>query len=156
MNAIELLKEDHQEALRLIDELETVDEDGDADPTDTENFNRLNEALKMHTRIEEEIFYPTMEEFNETRLMVHEAYKEHDQIEQLLAQLSSIAPNREEFQDTLSELRDTIEIHVEEEEGELFLRAEEVLDRNRLNEMGRRMQEMKGGGRTVAASTRRK
>lgn len=156
MNAIELLKEEHQEVMRMIDELETSDEEMASDPLDTEIFNRLNESLKMHTRMEEEIFYPAMEQFNETRQMVQDSYKDHDQIDQFLAQLSALPPAEEQFQETLSDLRDAVENHVEQEEGEMFPKAEELLDLNRLNEMGRQMQEMKTSGKAAAATTRRK
>ncbi len=156
MNATELLKEDHQEVMRMIAELESADDEAGTDPLDTEIFNRLNESLKMHTRMEEEIFYPAMEQFNDTRQMVQEAYKEHDQVDQFLARLATLAPNQEQFQDTLSELRDAIEHHVDEEEGELFPKAEELLDQKKLNEMGRRMQEMKSSSKTAAATMKRK
>ncbi|MFN7945096.1 MAG: hemerythrin domain-containing protein [Blastocatellia bacterium] len=156
MNAIEMLKEDHQEAFRLIEELETADDETGTDPTYTETFNKLNRALKMHTRVEEEVLYPAMEEFNETRDLIRESYKEHDQVEQLLAQLSTLAPNEEEFQDILAELRDAVEHHVDEEEGELFPKVEELCNQSRLQEMGRRMEEIKGNTQKVAATMRRK
>lgn len=156
MNAIELLKEDHQEALRLMTELETAAEEAGTDPTYTETFNKLNQALKMHTRIEEEVFYPAMEEFNEMRDLVRESYKEHDQMDQLLMQLSTMAPNEEEFQETLAELRDAVEHHIEEEEGEMVPKAEELCNQSRLQEMGRKMEEIKNDSRRVAATMRRK
>ncbi|HZS04221.1 MAG TPA: hemerythrin domain-containing protein [Blastocatellia bacterium] len=155
MNAIELLKEDHQEVMRFIEELEGADDEAGTDPTDTETYNKLAQALKLHTRMEEEVFYPVMEGFSETREMIREAYKEHDQVDHLLAQLSTMAPNEEEFQDVLAELRDSIEHHVEEEEGELFPKAEELCGQERLNEMARQMEKMKNS-RTVAATMRQR
>ena len=156
MTALELLKEDHQEAINLIGELETADDEMGTDPRDTENFNRLNEALKLHTRMEEEIFYPAMEELEETRDLARAAYKERQMIDHLLAQLSTMSPSEEEFQDTLSELRDAIERHIEEEEGELFPKAEELCGQNRLNEMGRQMVWMKNNSRVRATTMRRR
>lgn len=158
MTAIELLKEDHQEAMRLIEELETAGEvEGEsADSTDTETFNKLNQALRMHTRIEEDVFYPAMERFDQTRDLIRDAYQEHDKVDQLLAQLSTLAPDEEGFQNTLAELRDAIEHHVDEEEGELFPKAEELCDQKQLQEMGRQMEVMKNDSRVVAATMRRK
>ncbi len=156
MNAIEILKEDHQMAMSLIAELETADDQAGTDPTQTETFNKLQQALKLHTRMEEEIFYPALESFAETKDMVGEAYKEHDQVDQLLAQLSALAPNEEDFQDTLAELRADIEHHVEEEENEMFPQAEELLGQTRLAEMGRQMQDMKDNTQQVAATMRRR
>ena len=156
MNAIELLKEDHQMAMSLITELESADEQAGTDATQTETFNKLQQALKLHTRMEEEIFYPALESFDETSDLVTEAYQEHEQVDQLLAQLSSQAPNEEEFQEALAELRSSIEHHVEEEENEMFPQAEQVLGQQRLQEMGQQMQAMKKDGQQVAATMRRR
>ncbi len=155
MTAVELLKEDHQELINLIGELEAADDETETGPRDTENFNRLNEAIKLHIRMEEEVFYPAMEELEETRDLTREAFKEHQMVDHLLAQLSTMSPNEEEFQDTLSELRDAIERHIEEEEGELFPKAEELCGQKRLNEMGQQMVWMKNNSRVRAATSRR-
>jgi hemerythrin-like domain-containing protein len=155
MTAIELLEEDHQLAINLIDELESADDDAGTDPTNTETFNQLHEALKLHTRLEEEIFYPALESFDETRDLIKEAYKEHEKVDQLLARLSSKAPNEEEFQENLAELRSSIEQHVEEEEGEIFPKAEELLGASKLEQMGEQMQRAKDNAKVVAATMRR-
>ena len=156
MTAVELLKEDHQELINLIGELEAADDEAEASPRDTENFNRLNEVIKLHIRMEEEIFYPAMEELEETRELTREAFKEHQMVDHLLAQLSTMSPNVEEFQDTLAELRDAIERHIEEEEGELFPKAEELCGQKRLNEMGQQMVWMKNNSRVRAATSKRR
>lgn len=156
MNAIELLKEDHQLAISLIDELETADDEAGTDPVQTENFNKLHQALIVHTRMEEEVFYPALENLDETRDMIKDADQEHEQVNQLLTQLSSQAPNEEEFQEALAELRSRLEDHIEEEENELFPQAEQLLGQQRLQEMGRQMQAIKGDSRQVEAAMRRR
>ncbi len=156
MTALELLKEDHQELINLIGELETADDESETGPRDTENFNRLNQAIKLHSRMEEEVFYPAMEEFEETRELARAAFKEHQVVDHLLAQLETLSPSEDEFQETLSELRDAIERHIEEEEGELFPKAEELCGPSRLNEMERQMVWMKNNGRVRAATSRRR
>lgn len=156
MNAIELLKEDHQMALSLVGELESADNQAGTDPTQTENFNKLHQALKLHTRMEEEIFYPALENFDETKDMIEEAYQEHEQVDQLLVQLSSQSPNEEEFQESLAELRSDLEHHIEEEETEIFPQAEQLLGKQRLEEMGRQMQMMKDNTKQVAATMKRR
>lgn len=155
MIATELLKNDHKEAISLIEELEAADDQVGTDPTFTETFNRLNELLQMHTRIEEEVFYPAMKEFDESRDLVREFYKEHKEVDRLLAQLSTMAPNVEEFQETLSEMREDIEHHVDEEENELFPMAERLCGESKLQEMGRQMQQIKDGSRAQVAGWRR-
>jgi iron-sulfur cluster repair protein YtfE (RIC family) len=141
MNAIEILKQDHLEVLNLIDELEIADEaweEEEAQGADT--FNRLHAALKLHTRLEEEIFYPALEQIGETRELVRDAYRDHEQVDELLAQLANLPPVDETFQELLIELRDSLDQHIEMEEGELFSKAEELCSATRLTEMGRQFE----------------
>jgi hemerythrin-like domain-containing protein len=151
MNAIELLMEDHQKALRLMEELEAVDEKMGTDPTGTETFNKLHQTLRLHTEIEEEIFYPAMEGFDVAKQIVEVAYDEHDRIDHLLLHLATLAPNETDFQEALAELRNNLEHHIEEEEGILFPSAEELFDEVKLDELGRQMEEMKSDSKIVAA-----
>jgi hemerythrin-like domain-containing protein len=155
MNAIELLKDDHQMALGLIRELESADDQMGTNPTHTETFNKLHQALKLHSRMEEEIFYPALASLAETRELIAEAYQEHEQVDELLVQLSSQSPNEEEFQDDLAELRIDLEHHIEEEETEIFPQAEQLLGLQQLEEMGRQMQAIKGNSQQIAATMRR-
>ncbi|HXG67941.1 MAG TPA: hemerythrin domain-containing protein [Blastocatellia bacterium] len=154
MNAIELLKKDHQEAMELMDQLEGMGASA-AGAGQKELFQRLKNALKLHTSIEEEIFYPAMEKFDEARDMVAEAYQDHEAVDQLLAEMSTLPPGDQEFMDRLAELRDNVENHVDEEEGEMFPQAEQLIGQSRLQEMGRQMQQRKQG-RSAAATTSRK
>lgn len=153
MNAIELLKQDHQEAASMMDELETADK-GSMNITKN-TFTQLKDALTLHTQIEEQIFYPALEEHEETKDMIGEAYTEHNEVKDMLAEMSTLSPGSDEFMDKLTELRDSIEHHVEEEENELFPKAEQVLGESRLQEMGRQMQQMKQGKSATAADRRK-
>ena len=159
MNIIELLKEDHREAMDLIEQLENMeDELGDdeegLETLPSETFHQLNSALTLHTQVEEKIIYPEMRKFDETRDLIEEAVKEHQQVDQLLDEMTALSPTDDEFQELLSELRDSIEHHVEEEESELFPKAEELCGQERLEQMGRQMQEMKQGRATTAGKKR--
>ena len=153
MNAIELLKQDHQEAAGMMDELETADKGSMNITRDT--FRQLKEALTLHTQIEEQVFYPALEQHEETQDMVSEAHSEHNEVKEMLAEMTALNPGSDEFMDKLTELRDSIEHHVEEEENEMFPKAERVLGESRLREMGRQMEQMKQG-RSATATNRRK
>jgi hemerythrin superfamily protein len=132
MNAIELLKQDHQQAAAMMQQLAAADEGGQGkDPQHTEIFNDLKQALTLHTRMEEQVFYPAMEEFDEASHLIGEAYREHDQVDTLL------------------------EHHVEEEERDIFPLAQQLCGQQRLEEMGREMEQMKQG-QSVAATNRRR
>jgi hemerythrin-like domain-containing protein len=156
MTAMELLKNDHQKAMSLIGELEAADRQVGTVQTNVDAFNHLNELLMMHTLIEEEVFYPAMKEFDESRDLARSIRKEHKVFERLLSHLSTMAPNVEEFQRTLADLRESVERHIDEEENELFPLAEELCGSQRLQEMGSRMQEMKYNSRAKVATIRRR
>jgi hemerythrin-like domain-containing protein len=156
MNATELLKKDHEKAMSLIGELEAADRQVGTVQTNTDVFNHLNELLMMHTLTEEKVFYPAMKEFDETRDLARSIRKEQKEFERLLSHLSTMAPNVEEFQKTLANLRESVERHIDEEENELFPLAEEFCGTQRLMEMGDRMQEMKYDSRAKVAAIRRR
>jgi hemerythrin-like domain-containing protein len=156
MTATELLRHDHQKAMRLIDELEDADRQVGTEPTNIDIFNHLNELLMTHTLIEEEVFYPAMKEFDESRDLARTLRRGHKEFERLLSHLSTMAPNVEDFQRTLADLRGSVERHIDEEEQELFPLAEELCEPERLEEMGGRMQEMKYNSRAKIAVIRRR
>ncbi|HEX5731623.1 MAG TPA: hemerythrin domain-containing protein [Blastocatellia bacterium] len=152
MNAIELLKQDHQEAAGMMDELETADKGSLNITRDT--FRRLKAALTLHTQIEEQVFYPALEQHEETRDIIGEAHSEHNEVKEMLAEMATMNPGSDEFMDKLTELRDSVEHHVEEEEHEMFPKAEKVLGQSRLQEMGRQMEQIKQGQSATATNRR--
>lgn len=154
MMITELLKRDHQTAMRLIESLEDADDQVETQSENQEAFDHLNELLKTHAGIEEEIFYPAMKEFSESRDLVREFHKAHKEIEQSLSSLSAMKPGTDSFQKALSFLREDMERHVDEEENELFPLAESLCGAGKLQEMGRRMLELKAGGRARFAGRR--
>ncbi len=142
MNAIELLKSDHREAMGLMKQIETADK-GDASSKTI--FNELKAALTLHTRIEEQVFYPALRNHAETSDMITESVEEHKEVDELLAEMTAMSPEDDAFMDKFIELRDSVSHHVEEEETEMFPKAEKILGRERLNQMGEEMAQMKRG-----------
>jgi hemerythrin-like domain-containing protein len=154
MKITEILKNDHQAVMRLIEELEDADDQIETATGNQEIFDHLNKLIKTHTGIEEEIFYPAMKEFSESRDLVRVFHKEHKEIDQLLSSLSVLRPGSDPFQKALSLLLETIERHVDEEENELFPLAESLCGEGRLQELGRRVRDLKEGGRSQFAGRR--
>lgn len=157
MNVLEFLKQDHQQAMNIMNQIETANTGGQQARTDL--FNQLKSALTLHTRMEEQIFYPELENHQETRDLIREAYSEHQEVDELLAEISSLSPTSGDFNNKIAELRDSVEHHVNEEENQMFPKVQQILGQDQLNEMGRRMMEMKQGMRqskSVTANTKRK
>lgn len=135
MDITTLLKEDHREVEELIAQLE--------DGADKQTFLKLKSSLELHTQIEENIYYPALEGKDETDELVTDAYQEHDEVDELLEEMSGTDIESDEFQVLLKQLKDSIEHHVKEEENELFPKSEEVLGAEKLEKMGDEMENMK-------------
>jgi hypothetical protein len=136
--AITLLKKDHREVEGWFDEYEQLE----ADAEKLSLFNKIALALKVHTRIEEEIFYP--EERGEVEDdMLDEAYVEHDGAKKLIAEIEAMKPSDEYYDAKVKVLGEYIKHHVKEEEqpGGIFAQAKKG-DED-LEAMGERMKARK-------------
>ena len=150
MNAFTLLKTDHEKVAGILTSIEETTER--AVKGREELFARLKEELDLHAKIEEEIFYPALEEAEETREVTLEAYEEHRLVKQLLAELEVEPKDTEEWTAKFTVLKENIEHHVEEEEGEMFKQARQVLSEDEIEALGNRLQAAKKENRAAAAS----
>jgi hemerythrin superfamily protein len=75
MDAISLLKDDHEKMKKLLSELESTTERGVKTRRDL--FTKVKRELTVHETIEEEIFYPALKEHPKAKEIVLEAYEEH-------------------------------------------------------------------------------
>ncbi|VFT28867.1 hemerythrin [Pseudomonas aeruginosa] len=129
MNAIELLVHDHETVKKLLGDLSETTER--ALKKRSELLGRLELELVLHTAIEEEIFYPALKESGgkEELKMYYEAKEEHRTVDSLvLPDLKRTRPDTVQFAGRVKVLRELLEHHIEEEEGELFPRARQLLD----------------------------
>ena len=150
MKATDLLKKQHRQVKGLFKKLEkTENSRGRRDL-----MEQIAQALKMHTQIEEEIFYPAVAEIGSQKAkeMTMEAFEEHHVVDLVLAELPKVDPEDERFEAKMTVLMELIEHHVEEEEKEMFKLAEK-LGNDELKALGQRMEEMAGraGQRRQAA-----
>jgi hemerythrin superfamily protein len=149
MNAFELLKADHETVAGLLDKIDQTTERGVK--TREELFTRLKTELDIHAKIEESIFYPALEEADETREITLEAFEEHRLVKQLLSELASMPKDDEQWTARFTVLKENVEHHVEEEEGEMFKKARKVLSREDAETLGTRMEEAKKEQKARAA-----
>jgi hemerythrin-like domain-containing protein len=141
MDAFALLTEDHQKVQRMMDKLAGTTEG--AHKTRDSLFTELKKELEIHAAIEEEVFYPALRDAKETADLVDEALEEHETVKQLLHDLEDTANDTEEWTSMFAELKENVEHHVEEEEGDLFKKARKVLSADTIEELGRRLQDHK-------------
>jgi hemerythrin superfamily protein len=142
MTAIDFLKTQHREALALIDLLEQKNGHGlNADALKV--FGKLKSALVFHTAVEEQIFYHELANDEATRHLIDDAYKEHRAVDELVVKLTTAAPDK--FGGYLRELKAEIAHHVDEEENDLFPKAEQLLGEQKLTQMGWQLEQIKKG-----------
>jgi hemerythrin superfamily protein len=141
-NAIDLLKVDHARVKELFQQYEAADnrayqnKKGIAEEVCTE--------LEVHTTLEEEFFYPAMKRNTDQdgKDLVAEAIEEHHVVATLMEELKGLDPKDERYDAKFKVLMENVEHHTEEEEGEMFPEAEEVLG-EKLESLGTQMQERK-------------
>ena len=144
MNAIELLKRDHRTFEKLCADLEATTER--AVKTRRELFGRLKDGLVLHEEIEEQIVYPALKEHSEAREIVLEGYEEHHVVDVIVAEMESVDVTDEVWTAKFSVMKENLEHHIEEEEGEMFPQAEQLLTPGELDALGERIEQRRKGG----------
>lgn len=140
MNALEMLKDDHDRVEELFERVK-ANEDGD----NTGVFKKIKEELDLHAHIEETIFYPRLIQDGDEELqkIVKEGIEEHRQMKMFLKELDALADDSDKFQAKLKVLIEDTEHHVEEEEGEMFELVESQFDDEVIEELGKEMAQAK-------------
>ena len=141
MDAIALLKADHDKVKKLLADGETTTERGEK--TRTELFATIKGELFVHERIEEEIFYPELKQHPKAKDIVLEGYEEHHVVDEIMGELEALDVTDETWGAKFKVMKENIEHHIEEEEGEMFKTARSVFDRQELEDLGARMQALK-------------
>jgi hemerythrin-like domain-containing protein len=121
MDAVKLLKDDHDKVKKILNDLDATTERGVK--TRRELFAKVKRELEVHETIEEEIFYPALKEHPKAKDLVLEAFEEHHVVDTVMAE--------------------NVEHHIEEEEGEMFPQARRLFSKEELEELGDRMQARK-------------
>jgi hemerythrin-like domain-containing protein len=143
MNPIELLKNDHDEVKELFKQYEKAGDNALAKKLAL--FEQIRDALTVHMDIEETIFYPAVKAVRDEKVKdeVREADEEHHVVKILLGELGKMNLSDEQFDAKLTVLKENIEHHVEEEEGELLPDAKKRLSSELLEQLGDEMEERK-------------
>ena len=141
MDAIALLKEDHDKAKKVMAELETTTERGVK--TREEKWTKLLKELTIHENIEEEVFYPALIEHPKAKDIVLEAMEEHHLVDDIVEQLKATPFDDEHWGPKFKVTKENVEHHIEEEETEMFKIAREVFSKEELDELGSRMEAIK-------------
>lgn len=139
--AMSLLKKDHDAVKKLFDRFEN-----------TETISEMKEIvrevcaeLKVHARVEEEIFYPSLrQKMADEDGLLDEADEEHHEAKILVAELELMSGDEDNYRAKFEVLGDDVRRHIKAEEGSIFPKARKTaLDFDALGErMYARKQEL--------------
>lgn len=149
-DAISLLKKDHEKVRGLLSQLERAAERNTAKAEQL--LAQIDREVKIHSQIEEEIFYPAFRDAaqkRDDRELYFEAKEEHHVVDLVMPEVRETDSEAEEFAAKTKVLKELIEHHADEEEKEMFPKARKLFDRAELRELGDRLKERKKelGGR---------
>lgn len=130
--AIALLIEDHRMVEKLFKRFEKAGDDEKSEIIET-----ACKALKVHTQIEEELFYPAASQAIDDEDLLEEALIEHKVAKRLIEDVE----NSESRDASFTVLGEVVMHHVEEEEGELFPKLRRA--KMEMDELAQQMRERK-------------
>lgn len=140
-DAIQLLMDDHKAVKKLFKAYDELVK-SKADDSDKQNLaQQICTMLKVHTAIEEEIFYPAAREALKEKALLDEAIVEHASAKELISQIESMNPDDAFYDAKVTVLSEYIDHHVKEEESEMFPKAKQA--KMDLDELGDQLSERK-------------
>jgi hemerythrin superfamily protein len=147
MDAITLLKDDHQRVEALFKQFERA---GDRAHTQKRQIvDKITEELSQHAAIEEQVFYPASRKLvPDTEDHVLESLEEHHIVKWVLSELEKMDPQDERFDAKVTVLIENVRHHVEEEESEYFPKVREALGRKDLATLGEALERARTGAPT--------
>lgn len=137
MDAISLLKQDHEKVKKLLEDLDATTERGVKTREDL--FAKVKSELEVHEAIEEEILYPALKSHPKLEELVLEAYEEHHVVDLVMEEIEGVPFDDETWGPKLTVMKENLEHHIEEEEKEMFELMRQVFDQGELEELGERM-----------------
>ena len=136
MDVLEMISEDHEKVRQLLEKMTQTGER--ATKTQSEQFGKLMALVQAHSKAEEEVLYPLLLEAEDAREHMLEALEEHHLAEVMLRELQDSLdhPDHERWTAKLSVFRTILEYHIDEEEGETFDYAQDLLSEEQLQDLG--------------------
>ena len=149
---VKLITTDHREVEQMFETLLSGDR---PDPALVE---QLVEELTVHTKVEEQVVYPTARDaMDDGPELVREGIKEHDEADKLIAQIKRKMGQGTAVRELLTKLQEEVQHHVDEEEDEFLPKLQAALDRAALATMAgqweRAKAQLKGTMEEIEASS---
>jgi len=138
-----VLRRDHELVARLLHSM--AERAANKDPAVLDLADELRAELLLHTKSEEQVLYEACKRHGkDLREFAQEGYREHECIEHLLNRMVTEQPGRDgELKATVCVLKEIVDHHVREEEGDLFPKLASEFSDDQLAQMGKRMESLK-------------
>lgn len=134
-DAFAMLKSDHKKVKGLFNQFKKAKKQDAGDAAKSALVAQICTELRVHTQIEEEIFYPALREQMDDQDIMDEALVEHAGAKDLIAQLEGMSPGDDLYDAKVTVLGEEVDHHVKEEEGAMFRKAKRAkVDAVRLGE----------------------
>ena len=140
-DALELLEADHRHFETLLREGEETTER--ARTRRAELLRTLAADLNQHELMEEQVLYPALKAHPPGKDIVLEGYQEHHVADMILKELEGVATDDEQWGAKFKVLKENIEHHIEEEEGQMFRTARGIFSRDALRDLAVRMRKLR-------------
>ena len=125
-DAVQLLMDDHKKVKKLFKEFERIKDQDDAAEEKSALVQQICMELTIHTKVEEEIFYPVVRESIDEEDLMDEADVEHAGAKALIQQLEDMKPEDDHYDAKVTVLGEYIDHHVKEEHEEMFPKAKKA------------------------------
>jgi hemerythrin superfamily protein len=147
LDAVDLLKADHQKVKSLFDQLDTITKQGVSDAEKAALVAKIRDELSVHESVENEVFFPAVREVLRKKDVLQEATQDQEEAGDAIQALGELKPSDPGYDKKLSELGDKIAAHAAEEERDVFPQVEKSnIDTEALGEkMSVRKVELKQG-----------
>ncbi len=139
MDIFELIKADHRKVEKIFSELQSTNSSKKLD----QGFKQLYQELNLHAQVEELTFYPSIRNYEGTEELLEEAEEEHTEVKVMLEQMKSIDSSSAEFKEKISQLKEAVQHHVQEEENEVFPKVRQMMNEEELKQLVTEFQEAK-------------
>src|SRR5690606_16405664 len=140
MDIYNYLKKDHRRVSKLIEQI--VEEENIDHRLNL--FLKVQEELELHADPEDKTFYQALRKNSKGKKLIEHAEEEHDGIKSALKMINKVDPNDIALWFVaLGQLKQIVEHHVKEEEGEIFKSSKKILSAKRAKELPEEMEELK-------------
>jgi hemerythrin superfamily protein len=120
LDAVDLLKADHEEVRKLFDQLDMITKQGASDAEKSSLVAKIRDKLSVHESVENDVFFPAVREILRKKDVLQEATEDQEEAGDAIQALGELNPGDAGYDKKLSELGSKIAAHAAEEESDVF------------------------------------